>query len=360
MAVPRNALRKRPSRRRAWSILLGAVGCCALSATGCRSHAYEDVYRQELLSEIRVLEDQLYEADYENEKLAAKLERARQRAARCERAGEPIDDEAVDPPQDLFQPPEPPSDIEEIPQPDEPDWPDLDDELRVDPGLPFDPEEPLDAEQLDGDDLLPAPGGPQPPGEQDLRIPPIEEGEPVPPPQPGEVDDGPPGKIELDDALSVLGRAEGAKSVPKPKTLRLQPGFSGGHQLDDDDAVDGLLLVVSVIDDTGREVDLSHYEIAADLSIVALDPQREASDAQLAQWQFTADQLQQHVASRPVHGLHLPVAWQEKLPLGDQVAVHLRLQAGEKQLRCEATLPLKKPAAVAEWTPRGKTPQRSR
>lgn len=323
-----------------------------LLGSGCRSRAYQDVYQQELLSEIRVLEDQLYEADYQNEKLAEKLHRAKQRAARCETSGE-----ADGSPEALREAPAPTSDAEQQerrgdPDLDEPDSYELDDDLMIDPGEAYDPDRPVEPEDSEGD-LLPAPGGPQPPGEQDLRIPPIEEGEPVPPPQPGESDDGPPGKIELDNALGVLGGADESLVVPAAQTLRLHPGFSGGHHLDSDDQIDGLLLVVSVIDDTGSEVDLSQFEITADMTIVALDPLREPSDARLARWELTAGELQELVGSRPVHGLHIPVSWQDKQPLGDQVAVHLRLQSEEDQLQCEATLPLETPTAVAEWTPRG-------
>lgn len=350
VAATRTVLLKRASPAIDVSILAGVVGCWALLGAGCRSRAYEDVYQQQLQSEIRVLEDQLYEADYENHKLAEKLQRAKERAARCQPAGETPAEAAARPRSaDSDQPARrpPTTDRPEA----SPDRFELDDDLMIDPGQPFDPDAAVTPDQSD-DELMPAPGGPQPPGEEDLRIPPIEPGEPVPPPESGTPDDQPPGKIELDDALSFLGQAAESVPVPKAQTLRLQPGFSGGHPIDADDQLDGLMLVVSVIDDAGRAVDLSQFEITADLTVVALDPLREATDAHLARWELSSEELQKLVAERPVHGLHVPVAWKEKRPLGDQVAVHVRLRSDREELNCEATLPVDQPAAIAEWTAR--------
>ena len=45
--------------------------------SGCRSRATRDLYTQKMASEIRVLEDQLYEADYQNRILRDKLEQER-------------------------------------------------------------------------------------------------------------------------------------------------------------------------------------------------------------------------------------------------------------------------------------------
>lgn len=48
-----------------------------LCMTGCRGRAQEDLYRQSLQREVRQLEDQLYEADYENRILIDELRRER-------------------------------------------------------------------------------------------------------------------------------------------------------------------------------------------------------------------------------------------------------------------------------------------
>ncbi|MEO1618293.1 MAG: hypothetical protein AAFV88_20750 [Planctomycetota bacterium] len=57
-------------------LLACALLICVL--VGCRGRSYEDVYRQKLAGEIRVLEDQLYEADYQNRVLRDELNRLKE------------------------------------------------------------------------------------------------------------------------------------------------------------------------------------------------------------------------------------------------------------------------------------------
>jgi len=54
-----------------------ALACLVFITGGCRGRAQEDLYRQTLQREVRQLEDQLYEADYENRILIDKLRRER-------------------------------------------------------------------------------------------------------------------------------------------------------------------------------------------------------------------------------------------------------------------------------------------
>ncbi|MEM1226343.1 MAG: hypothetical protein AAGJ40_11640 [Planctomycetota bacterium] len=61
---------------------LGWVLACVVIAAGCRGRGQQDLYAQKLRQEVRVLEDQLYDADYENRVLIDKLRRAK--AARDE------------------------------------------------------------------------------------------------------------------------------------------------------------------------------------------------------------------------------------------------------------------------------------
>ncbi|MEZ6091392.1 MAG: hypothetical protein R3C05_25910 [Pirellulaceae bacterium] len=52
-----------------------------LGFAGCRSAAHTDVYIDKLAAEVRFLEDQLYQIDYENKVLREKLMRAKRAAA---------------------------------------------------------------------------------------------------------------------------------------------------------------------------------------------------------------------------------------------------------------------------------------
>ena len=54
---------------------------------GCRSRAHNDLYQDKMASEIRVLEDQLYDADYQNRVLRDKVWRL-QRSQRDDEAKE--------------------------------------------------------------------------------------------------------------------------------------------------------------------------------------------------------------------------------------------------------------------------------
>ncbi|MCA9138772.1 MAG: hypothetical protein KDB00_18500, partial [Planctomycetales bacterium] len=57
-------------------MLLLSGGICVVA--GCRGRAHEDLYRAKMANEIRVLEDQLYDADYQNRVLRDELDRIRQ------------------------------------------------------------------------------------------------------------------------------------------------------------------------------------------------------------------------------------------------------------------------------------------
>jgi len=54
-------------------IVASVIAC----AGGCRSAAHDDIYTDKLASEVRFLEDQLYQVDYENKVLRQKVERLR-------------------------------------------------------------------------------------------------------------------------------------------------------------------------------------------------------------------------------------------------------------------------------------------
>lgn len=352
-----------------------AVTLCAWSAIvgiGCRGRAKEDLYRQKLTSEIRVLEDQLYEADYENRILADKLTRAEERLREADddpsaRYRENLGgDRGGDPRRE----PERES-LDRTPR-DEPDPGDRFDlnleDIEIDPGTEIDP-----------GGRMPAPGGPEPPGADDLRIPPIEPGEIVPPPGPGSEPEGPPGQIELNDAMRFLGRTDPADAgLPPPTEIRVHPTLSGPYRFDDEDEADGMMLVLTAIGEGGRVSDLSGFKIDAEMTVVALDPTRDPAEARVGRWEFDADRVRSLVRHDPVSGIHLPLQWEDDRPDGDEVIVHVRLRIpaapGEgpaeelddqdgpgdpvPEMVCEGRLNLAAATSTARWTPRGDTPRR--
>ncbi|MGI9474075.1 MAG: hypothetical protein ACR2NZ_21220 [Rubripirellula sp.] len=368
---------------------------CGLVAAlcGCQSRAKREIYSKRLVSEVRVLEDQLYEADYHNRVLRDKLKRARIEASevqvhaaspakgksddarppiqpspdrRTDEAGprsggaespsESTDDFNLD---DLIPPsfdegdPVDPKAFNELEDVGEEGA--LDDEGSKSSSEPSDappsfdpPALPGDASELPGktsEPLQPAPGGPVPPSKDDTEIPPILPGEQIPPADAtdGMEDVKPPGQILLPDSVNATDRI--------PDTLRIHQALSGGHRVEG--RVEEMTIVVNVVNNLGKTINLNDFQVAAELSVVILDPKREPSEARIGRWNYDREQVKELVRSQPISGFHIPIDWQEFQPKGDEVIVHVRLRADEDEMRCEGMVRVEKQPAIAEWTPRG-------
>ena len=202
---------------------------------------------------------------------------------------------------------------------------------------------------------LPAPpSNPEPPGPETLGFPPEIPGEMIPP---GPAEPDPPGRIRVPDEAKILRQAPIAPSLPPdtlpvPDHLEVHPQLSGGHQLDDDDEVDGMFLVINVLDESDEVVDLTKFDVDASMSVVAIDPKLKESDQRIARWDFDPDEVREMVRRKPVDGLHISMAWQDAVPSTDDVIVHIRLKAAEQEMRCQAKLSLKKSVAMSNWLPR--------
>ena len=333
-----------------------------------------------MASEIRVLEDQLYEADYENRVLRDQVEKYRSQLD--ESPTQTLAPPAVvyDPPiVDAFDPieskgspkprdgdmPDRPSDVSggessgEESSPDEPDGgidigmdedefalPSFDDGELVDPDALTDPPSAGDTVPEGGGNLLPpAPGGPEPPGKSDTEIPQVDPGEILPPPVSEEDQVQPPGQIRLPDSAQA--------SAGIPESIRIHPSLSGGHRVEGE--VREMIVVVNVLDRLGKTVDVTRFDIAADLSVVIIDPDRDPSDSKLGRWDVPMAKVSSLIRSEPISGLHIPIAWKESRPSGEEVIVHVRLRAEEDEMRCQQRIRVDRQPAVAEWTPRGES-----
>ncbi|MCG8649004.1 MAG: hypothetical protein MI861_04180 [Pirellulales bacterium] len=349
--------RRQPSRSKLpWPIPTVMVGLVLLGAPGsmgCRSRAHSDVYRQRMASEIRVLEDQLYDADYQNRVLRDKVWRLEKQSEST------FDDTSSSPRRRPFleratEPNSDPQPIQADPAFDVPALNDLNmEEPLIDQGIPASPEE-LEAPQIDmgikeatesGDALRPPPGGPEPPGKEELQMPDVIPGEVLPPSANPDEDDKPAGQVPLQDAIQV-------KADQRPRQLRIHKSLSGGHQFEGEEELGGMFLVINAVDKLGRIVDLSQFDVEAELTIVALDPNLAPSEARIGRWEFSSDQVKRLVSDQPTSGLHVPLRWQETRPSGDQVTVHVRLRAEEDEMRCQSELQVAKKTNVAAWTPR--------
>lgn len=393
-------------RRFSYQVLLAPALIAAL--VGCRGRAQRDMYEAKMAHEIRVLEDQLYEADYHNRVLIDKLERVRLKSEPAssdrqtgrdsyestpKRVPPPQPSAAGDsPPQPLADPvpngasglvpPELPdlSDPDVKEAPDGRSTPSSTDDLSdlgvmIDEGQPVDaaeiasPEAPQNApvdpgksspnravppagspsrDTNESGELLPAPGGPEPPGKKDTELSPVLPGEVLPPStlDGDEPDNKPPGQIVLPDS------AQDGSGIPDQ--VRIHPSLSGGQRVDGQ--VNDMRVVLNVLDLLGRPLDLSQYDVAAELSLVMFEadqPSGMDEGARIGRWDFTAEQVLEFVRSEPISGLHVPIVWQGRQPQGSEIIVHIRLRAADDEMRCESRIRVERSNAVAEWTPRG-------
>jgi hypothetical protein len=213
------------------------------------------------------------------------------------------------------------------------------------PEMPLLPGEAAPSKDTSPAELLPPPGGPQPPSKNDIQVPPILPGEVLPPPASEGDQSKPPGQVELPDSVQAI---EGV-----PDQLRIHPALSGGHRVDG--SLEGMMVVINVVDRLGKTIDLKSFDVDAELSIVILDPLLDPSEARLGRWDFSSRQVSSLVRGEPISGLHVPIEWQESEPTGEEVIVHVRLRSEADEMRCELRLKVEKQSAVAEWTPRGES-----
>jgi hypothetical protein len=317
------------------------VGLILLGLCGCRGKAYRDVYQQKLNGEIRNLEDQLYEADYQNRILMDELARTRSQVVvpDAKRSRPVIESQ----PRTESQPPSrgAPQRDTDRPRPTLPARP-----------VPEDsPQEltppPISLPQTDPNHRLTPPAIAIPPGvENDL--PDVDLGEPVPPSGINGLPELPPGQIKLPESVRLNVRVE--PSVPV--AIRVNPSMSGGYRFDDEREQTGMQLTIEAIDEKGNLVRLEEFDIEGELSVVLLDPSRDAADARLGRWEYDSDELRQMIRSGPGSAIHVYVAWQEKMPSGKQVIAHVKLSSDETQMQAQAELKTAE-VEVARWNPRG-------
>lgn len=362
-----------PSRPRSSHIPLGCCLALACCFGGCRSAAHNDVYIDKLAAEVRFLEDQLYQIDYENKVLREKLQRAKRAEASAKLA----------PPKSFMQTPKPAktvplddrnNDRDRMPSEDR------DDDLRDDDQDPLGPIQTprIDLGQpqvtppeskLPGNDSTPQiqlpdiePGDIRPPSDSLLIPPEIDPGQIRPP---GDSRNSPslaPGKIIL--PASVTPQIEAAGQVelaggqePLDQTpgelvsLVIDPVFSRGHDFTAGGESSGVYLVIKGLDEEGREL-----PIDAPLQVAIMDPKRSGSQARLGRWDFDLEHVRDAWRSTAAtDGIHLPIQWDNKHPLGDFVDVYCRTETATGELiTTELTIDLSVHRSRAElWTPRG-------
>lgn len=281
--------------------LISVLVCSTL--VGCRRDPYVDVYFDMLNAEKRLLEDRLFEAEYNYERALRELQTCRTRST-PERPRETRDDDNRRPP---------PIEVPDLP------------EIELPPGF-------SSAEVR----------------WSDRRARPVGTGV-----APGFSDPSDPGPIVRS------GRERAEPSTPaasRPPTdqrvvaIDLNARRTGGIELDGIPGDDGISVLIEPRNAAGQFV-----AKPAAISIVLLDPLQRDDQARFARWDFDLSAAQRMMKPQGSdRGLHVQVPWTETPPTTDRLHLFVRYSTEDgRVLESDREIVLRLPGMVADrWTPR--------
>ncbi len=314
--------------------------------------ARDELYQQKLIRDVRVLEDQLYHADYENRVLIDRLQRRqaltpetlnrlpaeagqgdRRPPDRLPEAGPKLSEGLDDPPADsVFEPPviDRPRPLTDPPGRDAVPPVNADDiDLDFDAGTPMpnsaDGSVPRpDADKAAGGFQLPPPTAPKPPAEpippgpEDLQFDPIEPGEVLPPDNAEGGRDEPAGQITLPPGVGVIGSSEpiaasrphAQRHVAALKIVDVQLPESAENDAGDVQPVSAdtppgrlIRLTVAASDQNGRAAEIGvHRETE-----LLIELARQRDHVILGTWRFDATECRDHRAAEGQPVVVLPL-----------------------------------------------------
>ncbi|QDU92771.1 hypothetical protein [Lignipirellula cremea] len=307
--------------------LFAALWSCA-ALCGCKSDPKRDLYIEAVNAEKRILEDRVYQMEYEVKLRDERLARLEKSVAKKGTAAEPTP--AADPPP------------------------------AVAPNITIPDQTPFEEELPDLSPVRPQPTRPEPTRPvpaPDLRGPDIDKGKPVGP----DVLDGlgpnlndGRGEPELIPAPQ-LSQVD-AKPAPLPTDRRVthivvNKRLSGGHDFDRRAGDDGLALVIEP-----RNADDLFVPTPGSMSVVVLDRSQEGEAARVARWDFEASEIEQRLRLDPFRGrgVHLHLPWPADPPHGKDLAVFLRFETDDqRQLETRFDMAIALPGSPSvRWMPR--------
>jgi hypothetical protein len=284
-------------------LFVALIGVAVGPLTGCRRSRYLDTYVEAMNAEYRGLEDRYFDLQADYEARLAEIEQLKRRNAnsRNTSSGRSLrDDDDLAPPS--------------VPPDDEP---------------PFD----LRPPRIDA-------GGLSPPA---VELPPSLDGTPPPP------------AATQPEAGKSTSRSPADKRVTR---IVLNPTLSGGQNFDERPGDDGLSLMIEP-----RNRSNSIVTEAAHVVVVALDPQATGDQARVARWTVSPAQIADILAtSPPSAGIHLKLAWPEKLPRHERLHVFVRYETADgRRLEANQEIEVDLPDSLSHrWTPRPPDRQRVR
>jgi len=300
-----------PARVR-WAAQLAAVVLSVLSL-GCRNDPYQDAYFEMLNAEKRVLEDRLYDAQYNYEQALAELEAVRgktkdggkparrTRAAESERPlTEPDDGESR-------EGSSVPREAPELPK------------IELPPGVE------------EGKRTSPSPGVMRPASAVKGESPVVTAK-----------------KRPLSD--DELAAAIVSALDQRVESIHLNPRVTGGVDLDGQPGDDGICVLVEPRNRSGGFV-----PEAARVSIVLLDPAKTGEEARLARWDLDAEAVGKTLQTDSLdRGLLFRLPWQGALPERSRAHLFVRyVTADGRKVEADREIRVGRPDRVAQsWTPR--------
>lgn len=181
-------------------------------------------------------------------------------------------------------------------------------------------------------------------------------------------------KIELPQAVIVAAYESSENSTGRNETNRLtshanppapvdqtiieigfHPTLCRGQDLDNQPGDDGLYLVLQPLN--------QHHQMIpelGELTIVVLDPNADEESNRLGRWKWSAEELERTLEPiGPAAGMHIALTWDERTPTGDTVVVYARyVLADGKQLVNDQKVRMHRPTLGSQnWTPRSETRQ---
>jgi len=277
------------------------LGC--LTVAGCRHDPYMDAYFEMLNAEKRVLEDQLYETQYNYEKALKELESCRAKGATDETPRPRVETEAAPPPAE------------------EPDLP----SIELPPGLDG------EASRRSNEKYRPVGTGVLPSRPESM---------------PSDKS-GVPGRIAVD--------TNSAKPIDQSvAAIHLNARRTGGMELDGQPGDDALSVLIEPRNAQGQFVARS-----AAISIVLLDPLQRGEEARFARWDFDRETTRRMLKPDGLdRGLYVRVPWPDVPPDVERLHLFVRYAADDgRVVEADREILVRPPDLIADrWTPRADSP----
>ncbi len=268
---------------------------------GCRRDPYMQVYLDNLNAEKRMLEDRVYELEYNYEQKLQELESVRGKKSPEDRGESRLRDSSS-----------------------------------------------TGSGRRTGD---------MPPGIPDLSPPSVEPGTPAGDGQKPTEDDDDLGPLQLE--MGEETEKINAKSPPLPKDanvthLYLNPAMTGGDELDDSPGDDGVSVVFEP-----RNAKNQYVPVPGRVSIVLLDP---TTRSRVARWDFQPDEIALAMQrARSGHGIRLRMPWQQQPPDHTRLHMFVRYWTGDgTPVEADRQITVTPSNHLASrWTPRSPTRPRA-